>query len=422
MQVGLNDHYAHGVHAGAHAPTMVGAGGDLSTDQIVSALMDAARNDAVGGGMTSLRDLVDMLAKALTPLIIGQMLRMMDQQMMGAAPGAQPPSAGGADQAGHGAQAGHGQAGHGAGHHVGGHASPAHAAQGGHHGGHADHAAGGAHPAQGHAPAHAAHTGSAGHVGHADGRADGAGHAAHAGHATRAAQPGDAQNGAAVLGYQGGAYALQADGTVSASVSAANGHGHHGNGHEMNLNDIVNAGRRMGMSDEGMRRFVDDFKADGANYNPGQPDDKKTVGAALGLTTAMAIETLNIDGQGLGKADVQRRGAAAVNAAHAGDGAGVREALGGAANRNIEGLTDQDLVNIWGTNTHFYNHNILSASAGRTSDMFQATHLLMRNTEAQDGTAPGTLVGYNDKGEWSQWGWFDNVQALERNFSIDNYR
>ena len=403
MQMGLNDHHAHvgahglsGMPGGAYAPSAAGMGGGLDADQIVSALMEAAQSDAAGGGATSLRNLVDMLAKALTPLIMGQLLRMMDQQMTGAGAGPQQVGPGGMDPAGHGAHGGHG--GHG-GHGAHGPSQAVHASHAGHAGGagHTDHAA------------------SASHAGHAN-------HAGHAGHVARAWQPGDAQDGASVLGYQGGAYALQADGTVSASVSAANGHGHHGNGHEMNLNDIVNAGRRMGMSDAGMRRFVADFKADGSNYNPGQPDDKKTVGAALGLTTAMAIETLNIDGQGLGKADVQRRGAAAVNAAHAGDGAAVREALGGDANDNIRGLTDQDLVNIWGTNTHFYNHNILSAAAGKTSDMFQATHLLMRNTEAQDGTAPGTLVGYNDKGEWSQWGWFDNVKALEANFSVDNYR
>ena len=379
MQVGHSGHHGAGTVGADFAAGRQAAPLSLDADGIVAALLSAAAADANGTGQASLRDVVEMLAKMLTPLILGQMLRTMDQQRGQAAPAAQATD----DPGGTGTARRH------------------------------------AVPASGHAAS----------AGHTDDAAQASGgHAAasarpHHGHAVgRAAQPGDVQDGAAVLGYAGGTYALQADGTVSASVSAGNGHGHHGNGHEMNLNDIVNAGRRLGMSDGGMRRFVEDFKADGSNYNPGQPDDKKTVGAALGLVTAMAIETMNIDGQGLTKGEVQRRGAEAVNAAHRGDGAGVRAALGGDANENIRGLTDEDLVNVWGTNTHFYNHNVLSAGAGRTSDMFQATHLLMRNTEAQDGTAPGSLVGYNDKGQWSQWGWFDNVRALEGSFSVDNYR
>ena len=88
----------------------------------------------------------------------------------------------------------------------------------------------------------------------------------------------------------------------------------------------------------------------------------------------------------------------ATNAALAGDAAGVRAALEGNGG-DTSALTDELLVSMWSTNSHYYNHAILNVTLGG----FKITHLRSLNDRGQDNNPQWTRGGYNDKGQWPEW-------------------
>lgn len=77
------------------------------------------------------------------------------------------------------------------------------------------------------------------------------------------------------------------------------------------------------------------------------------------------------------------------------------------------GLSDEQLRNVWATNEHNNLHGILDAG----SPIGQSIHMTSLNDNAGDGTPKGTMGGYNDKGEYPQWGWFEDIQDIGSKFS-----
>jgi hypothetical protein len=188
---------------------------------------------------------------------------------------------------------------------------------------------------------------------------------------------------------------VDADGKVrSANVGGhANMHHDHVMGHEMNVNATYEAAQAAGIDAMG---FVDQLRSSDANYNPGQSDEQKYVGAMVVLNDAIAAKTMG----GLNKSDeaINKIAGDATNAALNHQGAELRNILTEAGG-DVSNLSDNMLVNVWSTNSHMYNHAIVNVS----TDHFALTHLRSLNDKAEDGTAPMTLGFYNDRGEWPQW-------------------
>ncbi|MCZ8016104.1 MAG: hypothetical protein O9274_10435 [Limnobacter sp.] len=78
------------------------------------------------------------------------------------------------------------------------------------------------------------------------------------------------------------------------------------------------------------------------------------------------------------------------------------------------GLTDDQLLNVWATNEHNNLHGILDAG----STIGQSIHMTSLNDGAKDKTAKGTLGGYNDKGAYPQWGWFEDAKSVTTLFGV----
>jgi hypothetical protein len=181
------------------------------------------------------------------------------------------------------------------------------------------------------------------------------------------------------------------------NLKPSEGHGTTGmgEGELINVNEVVEAAKAMGMSEQEISTWIEEFTSNEANFNPGQTDDQKKVGALLVLNEMVAAE--NINHLGLSEDQLRSLSGDAVQAAREGDAAQLRSILEGAGGNTGE-MTDQQLLNVWSSNAHPRNHEILSG------DAFQLTHLRMISApDAADGTG-GDPVGYmNDKGDWTQW-------------------
>jgi hypothetical protein len=68
-------------------------------------------------------------------------------------------------------------------------------------------------------------------------------------------------------------------------------------------------------------------------------------------------------------------------------------------------LTDQELIHLWGMNEHWNLHAILFGNP----KVYNVVHITSLNDKAGDGTPHGKLGGYNDKGQYPQWGWREQV-------------
>jgi hypothetical protein len=174
-------------------------------------------------------------------------------------------------------------------------------------------------------------------------------------------------------------------------------------GEQLNVNEVAEAAKAMGMTDEDIQQYMDDFTGNEANFNPGQTDDQKKVGAVLALNEQIAAA--NINHTGMSKEEVEKTSGDAMEAARAGDAGQLRSVLEGAGG-NTGDMTDQQLLNVWSSNPHLNNHAILNTN----SEPFQLTHLRSTSAaDAEDGTG-GDPVGYrNDKQDWEQWGAYDDA-------------
>jgi hypothetical protein len=177
-----------------------------------------------------------------------------------------------------------------------------------------------------------------------------------------------------------------------------------GNGGEpVNVNEVAEAAKAMGMSDQDIQKFVSDFTSDPKNFNANQTDDQKRVGAATALNETIAAQ--NINHLGLGEQELRQASGDAVQAAQAGDAGQLRNVLEGAGG-DTGNMTDQQLLNVWSSNTHPLNHEILQG------DAFQLTHLRsISKPDAADGSGSDPVGYMNDKSDWTQW---DAVPAANR--------
>ncbi len=197
---------------------------------------------------------------------------------------------------------------------------------------------------------------------------------------------------ASVLNMCGGL--VDGQGNGKAMMVGGLGHQYPEMGKLMNVHDVWEGATSVGIDAQG---FFDSFTADNGNYNPGQPDDKKCLGALTVLNEMAAVTTMGgLSGDHGGPQELVM--GSATNAALKGDAAGVRAALEGNGG-DTSGLSDDLLVSMWSTNSHYYNHAILNVTLGG----FKITHLRSLNDRGQDGNPQSTRGGYNDKGQWPEW-------------------
>ena len=188
---------------------------------------------------------------------------------------------------------------------------------------------------------------------------------------------------------------VDAEGNVEAANKGQHsGHAGHEMGHELNVHATYEAASAAGIDAD---QFIGDFVADDSNFNPNQTTEQKYAGALTVLNDMTAAVTMGgIEGD-LG--EISTIAGSATEAALAGDADALRGILTDAGG-DVRHMSDDMLLNTWATNSHMYNHSILNVE----SDHFALTHLRSLNDNASDGTEPGTLGFYNDKGAWPQWG------------------
>jgi hypothetical protein len=196
---------------------------------------------------------------------------------------------------------------------------------------------------------------------------------------------------------------VDGEGNVKPSPAHSQGDTHGGHlgqqgsefGENLNLNELAESAKAMGMSEQDISNFVDEFTSNENNFNPGQTPDQKKVGAAVALNEMIAAE--NINHSGLGEEEVRKVSAQAMKAAKAGDGEELRNILEGAGG-NTANMTDQQLLNTWTTNGHDNNHAILNVDEGP----FKLTHM---RSIATDDAPEGAGLGYsNDKQQFPERG------------------
>ena len=139
-------------------------------------------------------------------------------------------------------------------------------------------------------------------------------------------------------------------------------------------------------------------------YNDGQSREQKIAGAYIAYATAGKLMTMPA-------ANFPSEEAASVaygalkRAGMAEDAATIRSILsqnGG----NALGLSDQQLIELWGGNEHWNLHAVLFSNPG--------VHNTVHITSLSDNNgrdANRNLGGFNDKGEWPQGGWFEDARG-----------
>lgn len=214
-------------------------------------------------------------------------------------------------------------------------------------------------------------------------------------------------------------YTGTVEGPLTGDIDPGHGDGHpndhvgeasHGHGFLLNADAHNSAVAKVfGKSpDEVVDYMVSKLDAMGA-YNAGQNDVQKTIGAYLVMNLALKYHMMpsslfaNETEAGLVYGEAKTL---AMN----GDAEGLRsliESNGG----STFGLDDAELTSIWGTNEHNNLHAVLFGN----KDLANAVHMTSLNDNdslSQDGMNPGRSGGYNNKGEYPQWGWFEGLSKL----------
>jgi len=146
-------------------------------------------------------------------------------------------------------------------------------------------------------------------------------------------------------------------------------------------------------------------------YLGNKPDTEKIKGAYL--TGNMLMKQAMLPASMFGsEQDAGRAYAQAKLSAIDGDVAGLKNLIEQKGGDTL-GLSDEQLRNVWATNEHNNLHGILDAG----SPIGQSIHMTSLNDNAGDGTPKGTMGGYNDKGAYPQWGWFNDIQDIGSKFS-----
>jgi hypothetical protein len=149
-------------------------------------------------------------------------------------------------------------------------------------------------------------------------------------------------------------------------------------------------------SDEEMIQRLDAVNA----FNAGQPDDRKRAGAYLAYSTV--AKYILVPASGDEKADATTFGDLKI--------AGMQDDHDTIAKyvKDDKGLSQSELADLWGGNEHWNLHAVLFGNP----TVWNAVHCTSLNDNAGDGTPKGKLGGYNDKGEFTQWGWGKASQEL----------
>jgi len=154
---------------------------------------------------------------------------------------------------------------------------------------------------------------------------------------------------------------------------------------------------------------------DVGGYNVGQNAAQQEQGAYLVQNTLAKLQMM--PPQELGDEETAMKVYGSLKlAAIDGDGAAIRSILeenGG----DTMGLSDQALVDTWGVNEHEGLHEIIF---GNLDQVANAVHMTSLNRD--DGMnapigEPGTVGGFNDKGQFPQWGWFESAQNMNDVFA-----
>lgn len=144
-------------------------------------------------------------------------------------------------------------------------------------------------------------------------------------------------------------------------------------------------------------------------YNKGQNEEQKLKGAYL---IANLIMKHNMAPPGLFANETEAGlfyGQAKLMAMD-NDADGLRDLIESEGG-NTFGLGDAELVNVWGTNEHNNLHAIMFGNR----ELANAVHMTSLNDNdghEKDGMNPGLSGGYNNKGEYPQWGWFEGLRKI----------
>lgn len=190
---------------------------------------------------------------------------------------------------------------------------------------------------------------------------------------------------------------VDAEGNISPGDGGTSGHQTHDMGTELNVHelfDVVETLQEAGFNLQAEEYIRDFLEHETYINNSSHLDSTKMTGALTALNDVLAA--LTFGGTRGDPEALELLAGAATNAAFDNDGARIRDILSERGSPILDTLSDEQLVNIWSPNAHFYNHSVLQ---GEAADL---THLRSLNDDAQDGTEPGTRGGYNDKGAFRQ--------------------
>lgn len=198
-------------------------------------------------------------------------------------------------------------------------------------------------------------------------------------------------------------------GDIPFFVPGASGHQHAHHGRVLNTNELDSIATTLGIAS--MQDLIP--KLDKINaYNPGQPQDRKEAGAYLALSMLAKFVVMP-------PAKFSDSSAASIaygqlkTQALGGDAKAVRDSLkkfGGDPGK----LSDQQLIQLWSGNEHQNLHGILFGNV----DIRNAVHATSLSDNNGADKTKTNLGGFNDRGEWPQWGWFEAAKKYRQLLNV----
>jgi len=149
-------------------------------------------------------------------------------------------------------------------------------------------------------------------------------------------------------------------------------------------------------------------------YNANQPDDKKITGSYLALNTLAKLQTMPSNNFPSEAKAAEVYGSLKV-AGMNGDGDQIRSIIADNGGTDF-GLNNKQLVDLWGVNEYEHLHPILDGN-DTIRNSVSMTSLNMNDEWTQSDGPTGTMGGYNNKGEYPQWGWFESAQQYSSMFA-----
>ncbi len=212
-------------------------------------------------------------------------------------------------------------------------------------------------------------------------------------------------------------FGYSAGGPMTGEIPAGKGSSHHydhvgKHGHGFLLDaDAHNSAfsKAFGKPPEEVITYVTKILEGIGAYNKGQNTEQKTIGAYLAANLVLKIAMMP-PGQFGNETEAGLTYGQLKLMAMNNDADGIRNLLKREGGLDF-GLTDTELTKIWGTNEHNNLHAILFGNR----DLANAVHMTSLNDNdghEKDGMNPGRSGGYNNKGEYPQWGWFEGLHKV----------